>query len=594
MCGIVGYIGKKNGLNFLIDGLSSLEYRGYDSCGIAGIFNNKTEVIKTVGRIEKLKELIPENFSINIGIGHTRWSTHGEVNTVNSHPHQSSSKRFTIVHNGVIENYAKLKEQYLKDVKLISSTDTEIIVQLVELFFKETNDTEKAFFKTLEKLQGSYALCLIDNTDKDRLFVAKNKSPLMIGVGEDANYIASDALAMIKYTNKFYEINDKEVILVSNNDIVIKDEKQNIVKRDIVISNIQADEIDKGMYKHYMLKEINEQASVIRNIISKYFNNNEINIDNNIINTIKEADRIYIIGCGTSYNSGLIGKNFFEKWANIPTEVHLASEFAYNTPILSKNPMFIFLSQSGETADLRAVLTKLKNIDKNYKTLVITNVESSTLSRECDYKLLLYAGIEIAVASTKSYTAQIAVLSILAYTLSKQNFDLKHDLSIVSNAIETILTDIEHIKNISNEIFTKRNAFYIGRGVDYYSASEAALKLKEISYIQTEGFAGGELKHGTIALIEKDTPVIAIITNSSLELNTRSNISEVSSRGAKTFVITLEKIAKENEYAIPNVNEDLAPMVSIVVCQLFSYFCALSKNLDVDKPRNLAKAVTVE
>ncbi|MBF0716107.1 glutamine--fructose-6-phosphate transaminase (isomerizing) [Gemelliphila palaticanis] len=599
MCGIVGFVGNNNGVEFLIDGLNSLEYRGYDSCGIAGIVDNEAKVIKTVGRIKNLEDLTPEDLVLNIGIGHTRWATHGGVNEVNSHPHQSFNKRFTLVHNGVIENFQELKDRFFKKANLVSETDTEIIVQLVEMFSKDGLTTKEAFLKAISKLQGSYALCLIDKEEADTIYVAKNKSPLLIGLGEGCNYVGSDALAMIKYTNKFYEINDGEVVTVKKDSVIIEDETGKQLTRDTFTPNIKYGEIDKGVYDHYMIKEINEQAFAMRNIISNYFNGKEINLDENIINNVKNADRLYIIGCGTSYNAGLVGKNYFEKWAKIPTEVHLASEFAYNMPIISKDPMFIFLSQSGETADLRAVLTKIREVNKEDKVLVLTNVEASTLSRECDYTLLLHAGVEIAVASTKAYTSQIAVLSILAYKVAtelgkKIKFDIEKELSVVTNAIESVLDDTKTIKKLSEKLFNKRNAFYIGRGVDYYSACEAALKLKEVSYIQTEGFAGGELKHGTIALIEQDTPVVALITSTKLDLNTRSNISEVASRGANTLVITLEKLARKGDYAIPNVNEDLAPIVSIVVTQLFAYYTATLKGLDVDKPRNLAKSVTVE
>lgn len=599
MCGIVGCVGNLNALDFLIDGLKSLEYRGYDSCGVAFYKKDKVEVIKTVGRVKNLENILPAGESCHIGIGHTRWATHGEVSEVNSHPHQSFSKRFTIVHNGVIENFLELKERFFKDKKLTSQTDTEIIVQLIELFSKEGLETKEAFLKTLSKLKGSYALCLLDSLDKDTIYVAKNKSPLLIGLGEGVNYIASDALAMIKYTNKFLEINDLEVVTVKKDSVIIEDMEKNEIIRETFTPNMKYDEIDKGVYDHYMIKEINEQAFTIRNIISEYFDGKNISLDKEILSEVKEADRIYIIGCGTSYNAGLVGKEYFEKWAKIPTEVHLASEFAYNLPLLSKKPMFIFLSQSGETADLRAVLTKLKATDNNYKFLVLTNVESSTLSRECDYTLLLHAGVEIAVASTKAYTSQIAILSILAYEVArikgyKLKIDIEKELSVVSNAIGAILDDTKTIKKLAKNLFTKRNAFYIGRGADYYSACEAALKLKEVSYIQTEGFAGGELKHGTIALIEEGTPVVAIITNTTLDLNTRSNIMEVKSRGAKTLVVTLEKLARQGDYKIPNVHEALAPIVSIVVTQLFAYYAALDREKDVDKPRNLAKSVTVE
>lgn len=599
MCGIVGYIGNGNGVDFLIDGLNSLEYRGYDSCGIAGISDADVRVIKTVGRIKNLEELTPESLVFNVGIGHTRWATHGGVNVTNSHPHQSASGRFTLVHNGVIENFQELKDRFFKGHNFVSETDTEVIVQLIELFAQDGLTTKEAFLKAISKLQGSYALCLLDKYDADTLYVAKNKSPLLIGLGLECNYVGSDALAMIKYTNKFLEINDGEIVIVKADSVNIEDKDGNLISREPFTPNIKYGEIDKGVYDHYMIKEINEQAFAMRNIISKYFDGKNVSMDEEIINNVKEADRLYIIGCGTSYNAGLVGKNYFEKWAKIPTEVHLASEFAYNVPILSKKPMFIFLSQSGETADLRAVLTKVRELNDNYKFLVLTNVDASTLSRECDYTLLLHAGVEIAVASTKAYTSQIAVLSILAYEVAnilgyKLKLDIEKELSVVTNAIESILDDAKTIKNLADKLFTERNAFYIGRGVDYYSACEAALKLKEVSYIQTEGFAGGELKHGTIALIEKNTPVVALITNTKLDLNTRGNISEVASRGANTLVITLEKLARDGDYAIPNVNEELAPIVSIVVTQLFAYYAATGRGLDVDKPRNLAKAVTVE
>ncbi|MBF0709956.1 MULTISPECIES: glutamine--fructose-6-phosphate transaminase (isomerizing) [unclassified Gemella] len=599
MCGIVGFIGKDNGVEFLIDGLNSLEYRGYDSCGIAGIVDEKTKVIKTVGRIKNLEELTSEDLVFNIGIGHTRWATHGGVNKTNSHPHQSFNERFTLVHNGVIENFSELKEEFLSDKKMISETDTEVVVQLIEVFAREGLSTKEAFLKTISKLHGSYALCLIDREDADTLYVAKNKSPLLIGLGQNCNYVGSDALAMIKYTNKFLEINDGELVTVKADSVLIEDKNGVKIERSPFTPNIKYGEIDKGVYEHYMIKEINEQAFAMRNIISEYFDGHDVKMDQEIIDAVKEADRLYVIGCGTSYNAGQMSKEYFEKWAGIPTELHLASEFAYNLPLLSKKPMFIFLSQSGETADLRAVLTKLREVNPTYKVLVLTNVDASTLSRESDYTLLLHAGVEIAVASTKAYTSQIAVLSILAYQVAKElgkapNLDLEKELSVVTTAIESILDDTKEIKELTDKLFTERNAFYIGRGADYYSSCEAALKLKEVSYIQTEGFAGGELKHGTIALIEDNIPVVALITKSEFDLSTRSNVSEVASRGAKTLVITLEKLAKEGDYAIPNVHETLAPIVSIVVTQLFAYYAALGRGLDVDKPRNLAKSVTVE
>lgn len=599
MCGIVAYNGTNNSLKFLINGLSSLEYRGYDSCGIAGIKDRKIDIIKTVGRVKNLEEKSEELLNSNIGIGHTRWATHGKVTAENSHPHTSENGRFTLVHNGVIENYLELKDDFLSETKFVSQTDTEVIVQLVQKFSDQGLETKEAFRQAVSNLQGSYALCMLDSLDENVIYFAKNKSPLLIGVGESENYLGSDALAMIKYTNNFIEIKDGEFGQIYKDKIVLEDKLGNSIDRDSFTTNIKFEELDKGLYPHFMIKEINEQDSIVRKLVNIYFEDEKIKINQDILDSILESDRLYIIACGTSYNAGLIGKEYFEKWAKIPTEIHLASEFAYNLPLLSEKPMFIFISQSGETADIRSVLTKAKKDHSDIKTLVITNVEASTLSRESDYTLLIHAGAEIAVASTKAYTAQVVLLSILAYKLSQVrnqelSFNLKHELSLVANVIESVLNDQERIKEITQETFIKRNAFYIGRGIDYYSCLEAALKLKEISYIQTEGFAGGELKHGTIALIEEDTPVVAFITNSKLELNTRSNLAEVASRGAKILAICLEKFAKDGDYAIPNVYEDLGPIVTIIVAQLISYFAALYRDLDVDKPRNLAKSVTVE
>ncbi|MEK5388964.1 glutamine--fructose-6-phosphate transaminase (isomerizing) [Margalitia sp. FSL K6-0131] len=600
MCGIVGYIGQKDAKEILLKGLEKLEYRGYDSAGIALQNGNMVHVFKEKGRIADLRAIVSEEVQAPKGIGHTRWATHGVPSKGNAHPHQSASGRFTLVHNGVIENYSHLQQEYLKDVELRSETDTEIIVQLVEKFAGEGLSTKEAFRKTLTLLIGSYALALLDTEDNSTIYVAKNKSPLLVGVGEGFNVVASDAMAMIQVTNQYIELMDKEMVIVTNNAIVIEDLQGNQVKRDPYTASIDASDIEKGTYPHYMLKEIDEQPLVMRKIIQAYQDiNGELAIDSDITAALKEADRVYIVACGTSYHAGLVGKQLIEKLAKIPVEVHVASEFSYNMPLLSEKPLFIFISQSGETADSRSVLVNVKNL--GYKALTITNVAGSTLSREADYTLLLHAGPEIAVASTKAYTAQIAVLSILATVTAKvkgiaEEFDLIHELGIVANAMEVLCDSKEEIEKIAYEYLTvTRNCFFIGRSLDNYVGLEGALKLKEISYIQAEGFAGGELKHGTIALIEEGTPVIALATQKNVNLSIRGNVKEVTARGANPCIISMKGLeTDEDRFIIPEVHELLTPLISVVPLQLIAYYAALHRDCDVDKPRNLAKSVTVE
>lgn len=601
MCGIVGYIGYDNAKELLLKGLEKLEYRGYDSAGVAVANESGTKVFKEKGRIAELRKVADSSdIDGTVGIGHTRWATHGVPNYENSHPHQSTTGRFTLVHNGVIENYEELRSEYLSDVKFVSETDTEVIVQLVEYFSKQGFETEDAFTKVVSLLHGSYALGLLDEEDKDTMFVAKNKSPLLIGVGDGFNVIASDALAMLQATNEYKEIHDHEIVIVKRDEVIIKDANGQVQERETYTAEIDASDAEKGVYDHYMLKEIHEQPAVMRRIIQEYQDNEgNLKIDEDIINDVSQADRIYIIAAGTSYHAGLVGKEFLEKWSGVPTEVHVASEFVYNMPLLSEKPLFIYISQSGETADSRAVLVETKKL--GHKALTITNVPGSTLSREADHTLLLHAGPEIAVASTKAYTAQIAVLSILAQIVAKTHgreadIDLLRELAKVTTAIETIVDDAPVMEKIATDFLeTTRNAFFIGRTIDYNVSQEGALKLKEISYIQAEGFAGGELKHGTIALIEDRTPVIALATQENVNLSIRGNVKEVAARGANTCIISMEGLDKEDDtYVIPHVHELLTPLVSVVALQLISYYAALHRDLDVDKPRNLAKSVTVE
>lgn len=500
----------------------------------------------------------------------------------------------------MIENYEQLKEDYLSDIEFESDTDTEVIVELISYFGKQGQDTIQAFNSAIKLLHGSYALALLDKVNEGTIFVAKNKSPLLVGLGEDFNVITSDAMAMLELTNEFVELMDGEIVILKQHIVSIIDKDGQDVERESYIAEIDASDVEKGTYDHYMMKEINDQPAAMRKIISEYQDENEqLKIDDAIIKQLTDADRIYVIAAGTSYHAGLIGKEYFEKWAGVPTEVHVASEFVYNTPLLSEKPLFIFISQSGETADSRAVLVEVTK--RGYPTLTITNVAGSTLSREADQTLLLYAGPEIAVASTKAYTAQIAVLSIAAQVAARElgksiDLDLMKELAVVTTAISAIIDDASTIENIVHEYLeTARNAFFIGRTLDYYVGLEGALKLKEISYIQAEGFAGGELKHGTIALIEDGTPVFSLITQEAVNLNTRGNAREVEARGANVCTISMSGLeADGDDFVIPKVHPMLTPLVSVIVYQFIAYYAALHRGNDVDKPRNLAKSVTVE
>ena len=594
MCGIVGYIGNHDVKEILLNGLEKLEYRGYDSAGIALFNETGVHIYKDKGRIANLRQIVDSDIEATLGIGHTRWATHGGPGKTNSHPHQSSSGRFTIIHNGVIENETFLREKYLKDYPFKSETDTEVIVALIEYFSNINNDIGKVIRHVMGLLHGSYALGILDATEPDILYAAKNKSPMLIGLGDDFNMIGSDAMAMLQCTNKFVEIEDGEFIRLTRQGVTIHGISGFTVERESFTASIDASDIEKGIYPHYMLKEIDEQPSVIRRIVQEYFHNDVIQIDENILSTIQESDRLYVIAAGTSMHAGYVGKQLFEQLAGIPTEVHISSEFVYNTPAISKRPFFIFISQSGETADSRAVLVKIKKL--KYKSLTITNVPGSTLSREADYTLLLHAGPEIAVASTKAYTAQIAVQALLAAKIAPNTqIDLARELAIVANTIEIITNHKEQFDTITQRVLTHRNCFYIGRHVDYYVALEAALKLKEISYIQAEGFAAGELKHGTIALIEDGTPVIAIISQENINLNTRSNVKEVKARGAHAVVISMKSFSSQkDDIIIDDVHPLLTPLVTVIPTQLIAYYAALHRGFDIDKPRNLAKSVTVE
>lgn len=596
MCGIVGYVGKKSAAPILLDGLSKLEYRGYDSAGIAVFEDGVITIEKAVGKLENLKIKTDNGKSLKgcCGIGHTRWATHGKPTEINAHPH--CSERFVIVHNGIIENEHELREKYLKDTVFTSDTDTEVIAHLLQSFTDKGEDVQVAIKHMISEVEGSYALAVLDKTAPETMYAVKNKSPLLIGKGSGFNMVGSDAMAMIAHTNSFFEVNDKEYAVITKDSVEIYTCYGKKIEREPFKAELDLSDTEKGTYPHYMLKEIEEQPAVIRRIIQEYSDENgSLSIDSNIINDIKECDRIYIIACGTSYHAGLLGKQYLEKIAKKPTETFIASEFVYNMPLLSEKPLFIFISQSGETADCRAVLVKIKEM--GYKSLTITNVKGSTLSREADNTLLLYAGPEIAVASTKAYTAQVSVMAILSAAVNNSiGIDLRYELALVANVIEAICLEREKYSALAKDyLYGQRNCFYIGRGLDYFGCMEASLKLKEISYIQTEGFAAGELKHGAIALIEKNTPVIAITTQENTNLNTRSNIKEVKARGAHVLCITTNSLSTHKDQIIlGDVHELLTPLTTVVPAQYLAYYAALQRDYDIDKPRNLAKSVTVE
>lgn len=602
MCGIVGIVGNEQATSILVNGLEKLEYRGYDSAGIFVADEKEDFLIKSQGRIKELAEKIGSGVHGSIGIGHTRWATHGEPSEENAHPHTSQSKRFVLVHNGVIENYDELKEKYLTDDTFYGETDTEIAVHLVEYFANQGLSTKDAFRKALKEIHGSYAFGLIDKKDRETIFVGKNKSPLLIGLGDGFNVVCSDAMAMLEQTNQFVEINDGEMVIVTSDHVEIEDAAGNEVQRAPYEAKIDLSDMEKGTYPYYMLKEIDEQPATMRRIISEYTDETgTVVIEDELLQSLLNSDRIYIVACGTSNNAGWASKQIIEGLANTPVEIHLSSEFGYNMPLLSEKPFFIYLTQSGETADSRQVLVKTNEL--GHPSLTVTNVAGSTLSREASYTMLLHAGPEIAVASTKAYTAQIAALTVLAKAVGEakgvsaaKEFDLTKELGIAANAMDVMIAEKAMIEEIAEEyLATTRNAFYIGRSEDYYVSMEVALKLKEISYIQAEGFAAGELKHGTIALVEEGTPVIGIITEAVTAPHTRGNLREVESRGAHTLVIASEELSKDGDQIIlPIVHQFLRPLVSVIPGQLIAYYATLLRGYDVDKPRNLAKSVTVE
>lgn len=607
MCGIIGYIGTKKAKPILINGLLRLEYRGYDSAGIATVEKDGIKVIKEKGRIANLDAMDGINdLEGTIGIGHTRWATHGKPSAINSHPHYDNDKLFAVVHNGIIENYHDLRK-FLEDngYTFLSDTDTEVIPNLINFYYKKENDFLKAVKLACDDLKGSFALEILCKYYPDNMIVVRQDSPLVIGRGLDENYISSDIPAILSFTKDFYFLNDREFAVLSRDNIDFYDNELN--KIDKVVKSIEWNtaSAEKDGYDDFMLKEIYEQPNAIRETIGSKLSESKISFNDFEIKKefLETINRIYIVACGTAMNAGLATKATFENFCKIPTEVDIASEFRYRNPLIDEHTLCIYISQSGETADTIAALKLAKS--KGAKTIAVANVIGSSITREADYCIYTHAGPEIAVASTKAYTSQVVLLNILALYFAEvlnrvpsSTIDsMKNELLELPKKAEITLRNVAEVKNFANIVYKETDMFFLGRGVDYYVASEGSLKLKEISYIHSESYAAGELKHGPIALIENDVTVIGIITNPNLVEKTISNIQEVITRGAKTLVITNQKINESQFFKVINIPDTepcLSPVLSIIPLQLLAYYISKEKGLDVDKPRNLAKSVTVE
>ena len=608
MCGIVGYVGNKNATDFLIEGLSKLEYRGYDSAGIAVINNGEVEIVKHKGRLANLSRELENNPAEGtIGIGHTRWATHGEPSDINSHPHQASKGDITVVHNGIIENYAELTK-FLKDkgYEFKSATDTEVIPNLIHYYYN--GDLFEAVAKTIERLEGSYALGVICGNEPDKIVAVRKDSPLIVGLGDNEKFIASDIPAVLNYTRDIYLLEDKEIVVITKNSAEVFNLNGEKISKEIYKVTWNEDAAEKGGYDSFMLKEIHEQPKAIRDTMTgRVLLNDKVKFEdfNLTLEELNEIDRIYIIACGTAYNAGLMGKVAIEKLAKIPVEVELASEFRYRDPLVTNKTLIITLSLSGETADTLAVLRDAKKVGA--KTLAVTNVVGSSISREADNVIYTMAGPEIAVASTKAYTTQVVVMNLLGMyfadlkgILDKDvEKELKESLLSLPEKIEAVLEMKSQVAEVSKILAEETDLFYLGRGADYALVIEGALKVKEISYVHSEAYAGGELKHGTIALIEPGTKVIAALTQSQLKDKMISNIREVKSRGAEIIAIAyedeeLDLTVFDKVLRIPRTSNMIAPILGAVQLQLIAYYVASEKGCDIDKPRNLAKSVTVE
>ncbi|MCD5414151.1 MAG: glutamine--fructose-6-phosphate transaminase (isomerizing) [Clostridiales bacterium] len=608
MCGIVGYIGKKEVVPILLEGLSKLEYRGYDSAGVAVCQDGKVTVRKNKGRLSVLEEnLSVKKISGTLGIGHTRWATHGEPNDVNAHPHENTAGNIAVIHNGIIENYMKLKEWLIEEGKVFKSeTDTEVIAHLIDYYFE--GDLVLAVQKSVAKLEGAYAIAVISKSNPNQLVAVRKDSPLIVGVGKGENFVASDIPALLKHTRDVYFLDDGDIAILTQDDIKILNEFGGEVKKEVFNVTWDVKAAEKGGYQHFMLKEIYEQPNAIKETLSPRIDN-EGNIDLNEINLtkddLKEINKIVIVACGTAYHAGLVGKYAIEKFAKIPVETDVASEFRYRDPFIDKNTLFIAVSQSGETADTLAALREAKRRDA--KIIAVTNVVGSRISREAEDVFYTWAGPEIAVASTKAYITQLVSMYLIALdlglkrgTLSKGKYkSVIKELREFPDKAEKILNNVSPIQELADKQFNNQSVFYMGRGIDDYVGREGSLKLKEISYIHSEAIAAGELKHGTIALIEEGILIIAVATQEHLYEKMLSNIKEVKARGAYVIAIAkenqieIEKTADKVLY-IPETINELTPILSVIPLQLLAYYIAVARGCDIDKPKNLAKSVTVE
>ena len=598
MCGIIGYVGKDNGLQVLIDGLKSLEYRGYDSSGVAYFKNKKVNIIKTNGKVSDLEKILSMSEKVNIGIAHTRWATHGKPNEINAHPHTVG--KITLVHNGIIENYNKLKENLIKEgYTFISQTDTEILTALIDKYYKLEGDVVAALDKIKNIVKGSYAIAVICSDNTDTIYAIRNGSPLIVGIDDNRFYIASDVPAILKYTNKYILLNDNEIVKL-NNELTIYDTLLNVTLKDINIFEGNIECAEKNNFEHFMLKEIHEQDEVIKKTMFPYVENG---LDFKSMPDFSEYNNIHIVACGSAYHAGLIGKSLIEKYANIKCDVEIASEYRYKKLFYNNKTLLIVVSQSGETADTLASLRLAKNA--NIDTLAIVNVVGSSIARESKYVIYTKAGYEIAVATTKALMSQLSIFSLIAFNIGiKKNIIDKKTSELIINDIFNLPKNLNNFinkdhKKIAKKLYKHEHVFFIGRLIDYPLAMEGSLKLKEISYIHSEAYAAGELKHGTISLICDKTPVIGIITDNDILEKTISNIKEVKARGANTFLIITNNLNGnfdmiDNKIIIPSVHELLQPILTLLPLQLISYEIAKMRGCDIDKPKNLAKSVTVE
>lgn len=606
MCGIVGYVGKQDCTQILLDALSKLEYRGYDSAGIAVLDNNEIKVKKSQGKLEILREKLrnTSNFSGHCGIGHTRWATHGEPSDVNSHPHGNA--RISIVHNGIIENYKKIKA-FLQSKGYVfeSQTDTETVAKLLDYYY-DGNPVE-TIAKVVNEIEGSYALGILFKDFPDTIYAVRKDSPMIVGVGDNESFIASDVPAILKYTNKYYLLDENEIVILKENEIKITDVHGIEIKKELMTADWDMEAAEKGGYEHFMLKEIHEQPTAIKTTITPRIVDGMPNLEEcgMTVEKLNGYNNIFVVACGTAMHAGLVGKYVIEKLARVSVTVDVASEFRYRNPIITDKDLVILVSQSGETADTLEALRLSKSMGA--ETLSIVNVKGSSIARESDMVIYTHAGPEISVASTKAYMVQIAVFYLLAFVLAYSKGKISEAecrrltsvLLSVPDKIEAILETQSNCQYIASQLMNAESLLYIGRGLDYALSMEGSLKLKEISYIHSESYAAGELKHGTISLVTNDMPVIAVATQRELYDKTFSNVVEVKSRGAKVIFVTHNYINVSNDVAdykigVPTIDDILMPMLAVVPLQLIAYYTSVAKGIDVDKPRNLAKSVTVE